>query len=136
MLALYFLHLPIATPLSSHGFPHVRCAPSLSDCCTLRRSHHNHHYNHTPHPSSTLSFCLSILPPQVTEQLFDTFMADREVTYDIRRELGDEGEVTAFWTQSFGYQCYEVPWTRFRLAHHKFYGGYSQLFEVEWMWIG
>jgi hypothetical protein len=41
--------------------------------------------------------------------------------FDARKVLGD-GEVADFWISSFGKDCYEVPWQRFRLGFVGFYG--------------
>lgn len=48
-----------------------------------------------------------------------------ELTFDARRILGENDELSIFWIKSFGIECYDVSWSRFRMAFLNFYGNIS-----------
>jgi hypothetical protein len=49
-----------------------------------------------------------------------------ELTFDARRILGDcNDEMSNFWIKSFGIECYDVSWSRFRMSFLNFYGNIS-----------
>ena len=67
---------------------------------------------------SELNLVNTLTGPKQLGSLTETFLQDRAVSYDIRKELGEGGEVVDFWCQSFGYQCYEVPTTTWDAFPH------------------
>ena len=56
-----------------------------------------------------------------TAETLQLIVRKQDQGFDARRVLGD-GDCGTFWVSSFGKECFEVPWPRFRIAFVGFFG--------------